>query len=91
MSLTSLNAISPIDGRYNDKTDQLKDYFSEYALIRYRVVIELRWLQQLSINPGISEVPVFSKSANAFIEDLIDDFDEKDAQEVKVRALCLHI
>ena len=83
MSLTSLNAISPIDGRYNDKTDQLKDYFSEYALIRYRVVIELRWLQQLSINPGISEVPVFSKSANAFIEDLIDDFDEKDAQEVK--------
>ena len=83
MSLTSLNAISPIDGRYNNKTHQLKDYFSEYALIRYRVVVELRWLQQLSINPGISEVPNFSESANTFIEGLIDNFDEKDAQEVK--------
>ncbi|MDG2091340.1 MAG: adenylosuccinate lyase [Gammaproteobacteria bacterium] len=83
MSPTSLNAISPIDGRYNNKTHQLKDYFSEYALIRYRVVIELRWLQQLSINPGISEVPNFSQSANTFIETLIDNFDENAAQEVK--------
>ena len=59
MPLTSLNAISPIDGRYNNKTKQLNDYFSEYALIRYRVIVELRWLQQLAVNPGINEVPKF--------------------------------
>ncbi|PCJ39955.1 MAG: adenylosuccinate lyase [SAR86 cluster bacterium] len=83
MSLTSLNAISPIDGRYNNKTNLLKDYFSEYALIRYRVIVELRWLQQLSVNPGVNEVPNFSEAANAFIESLIDSFDEKEAQIVK--------
>ena len=83
MPLTSLNAISPIDGRYNNKTTALKDYFSEYALIRYRVIVELRWLQQLAENPGISEVPVLSDSANAFIEALIKDFSEADAQDIK--------
>ncbi len=83
MSLTSLNAISPIDGRYHNKTKQLKDYFSEYALIRYRVIVELRWLQQLAVNPGIKEVPGLSESADNFIESLIDNFDEKDAQTIK--------
>ena len=83
MPLTSLNAISPIDGRYNNKTSRLKDYFSEYALIRYRVIVELRWLQQLSVNPGIVEVPEFSNSANSFIENLIENFDESDAQAIK--------
>lgn len=83
MPLTSLNAISPIDGRYNNKTTALKDYFSEYALIRYRVIVELRWLQQLAENRGISEVPVLSDSANAFIEALIKDFSEADAQDIK--------
>jgi adenylosuccinate lyase len=83
MSLTSLNAISPIDGRYHNKTKQLKDYFSEYALIRYRVIVELRWLQQLAVNPGIKEVPDLSESANSFIESLIDNFNESDAQTIK--------
>ncbi len=83
MSLTSLSSISPIDGRYKNKTSKLKNYFSEYALIRYRVIVELRWLQQLSVNPGVIEIPEFSESANAFIENLIDDFDEKDAQVIK--------
>ena len=83
MSLTSLNAISPIDGRYHNKTKQLKDYFSEYALIRYRVIVELRWLQQLAVNPGIKEVPGLSESANSFIESIIDNFDENDAQTIK--------
>lgn len=83
MPLSNLNAISPIDGRYNNKTKQLKDYFSEYALIRYRVIVELRWLQQLSNNQLINEVPTFSASANAFIEALINDFAEKEAQIVK--------
>lgn len=83
MSLTSLNAISPIDGRYHNKTKQLKDYFSEYALIRYRVIVEFRWLQQLAVNPGIKEVPGLSESANSFIESIIDNFDENDAQTIK--------
>jgi len=83
MSLTSLNAISPIDGRYNNKTNQLKDYFSEYALIRYRVIVELRWLQQLAMIPAIEEVPCFSEAANSFIDNLIDAFGEKDAQVIK--------
>ena len=83
MPLTSLNAISPIDGRYNNKTKQLNDYFSEYALIRYRVIVELRWLQQLAVNPGINEVPSFTEAADSFIESLIDNFDENDAQAIK--------
>ena len=83
MSLTSLNAISPIDGRYNNKTRRLKDYFSEYALIRYRVIVELRWLQQLAANPGIKEVASFSASTDAFIEELITGFSEQDAQDIK--------
>ena len=57
MSLTTLNAISPVDGRYHSKTASLHPYFSEYALIRYRVIVELRWFQQLAENPGIEEVP----------------------------------
>tara|TARA_R110000772_G_scaffold16640_5_gene47114 strand:+ start:919 stop:2286 length:1368 start_codon:yes stop_codon:yes gene_type:complete len=83
MSLTSLNAISPIDGRYNNKTNRLKDYFSEYALIRYRVVVELRWLQQLASNPGIHEVPAFDDAATAFIDAMISNFSEHDAQNIK--------
>lgn len=83
MSLTSLNAISPIDGRYNNKTSSLKDYFSEYALIRYRVVVELRWLQQLAANPGILEVPAFDAASTAFIEAMISNFTEQDAQNIK--------
>ncbi len=83
MSLTSLNAVSPIDGRYHNKTKQLKDYFSEYALIRYRVIVELRWFQQLAANPGIKEVPGISEAANSFIESLIDNFNENDAQTIK--------
>lgn len=83
MPLTSLNAISPIDGRYNNKTSRLKDYFSEYALIRYRVIVELRWFQQLAENPGILEIPELSDSANAFIETLIANFSESDAQTIK--------
>lgn len=83
MSLTNLNAISPIDGRYHSKTRQLNDYFSEYALIRYRVIVELRWFQQLTENPGIPELPALSDKANALIDTLIRDFSEQDAQWVK--------
>jgi adenylosuccinate lyase len=83
MSLTPLSAISPVDGRYHSKTSALQPYFSEFGLIRYRVIVEVRWLQQLAANPGITEVPSLSASANAFLEDLIQNFDESEAAIVK--------
>ncbi|MAM70777.1 MAG: adenylosuccinate lyase [Gammaproteobacteria bacterium] len=83
MSLTTLNAISPVDGRYHSKTASLHPYFSEYALIRYRVIVELRWFQQLAENPGIEEVPALGDAANAFIEAMIAGFSEADARIVK--------
>lgn len=83
MSLTSLNAISPVDGRYHSKTTALQPFCSEYGLIRYRVLVEIRWLQRLAANPGIVEVPVLSATANAFLEQLFDNFDEAEAALVK--------
>ncbi len=83
MILTSLNAISPVDGRYHTKTSTLQPYFSEYGLIRYRVIVEIRWLQRLASNPGIEEVPALSEAANIFLEGLITNFDENEAALVK--------
>ena len=83
MILTSLNAISPVDGRYHSKTSSLQPYFSEYGLIRYRVIVEIRWLQRLASNPGIEEVPPLSEAANTFLEALINNFDENEAALVK--------
>ena len=85
MTLSTLNAISPIDGRYARQTRQLASYFSEYGLIRYRVLVEVRWLQQLAALPGIAEVPPLSASANAFLDAIITNFDEAEAQLVKDR------
>jgi len=81
--LSSLTAISPIDGRYRGKAADLSDYFSEFALIRYRVIVEVRWLQQLTAHPGISEAPALSAEANAALEDIIASFSIEDAMRVK--------
>jgi adenylosuccinate lyase len=83
MELNSLTAISPIDGRYAVKTADLRTTFSEFGLIRHRVIIEIRWLQSLAAHPGIREVPSFSKSAQARLEQMVTDFSETDAQRVK--------
>jgi len=83
MTLTTLNAISPVDGRYHSKTTALQAYFSEYGLIRYRVIVEIRWLQRLAENPGIKEVPALTASANNFLDALIANFDESEAAIVK--------
>ncbi len=85
MILTSLNAISTVDGRYHNKTTALQPYFSEFGLIRYRVIVEIRWLQRLAENPGIHEVQTLSAAANRFLDQLIDNFDEKEAAIVKER------
>ena len=83
MDLSSLTAISPIDGRYGAKCVDLRPIFSEYGLIRHRVLVEVRWLQMLAENPGISEVPVFGEHANNLLNAIVDKFSEEDAQRVK--------
>ena len=83
MKLTSLTAISPLDGRYGDKTQHYRKIFSEYGLIYYRVSVEIRWLQQLAKEPKIDEVPPLSDSANKYLEDLLQQFDEKQAEQIK--------
>jgi len=83
MTFDNLTSISPIDGRYNDKTSQLKEIFSEFGLIKYRLLIEVRWLEAMSKNPNIIEVPEFSTEANNFLESITDNFSIKDAKAIK--------
>tara|TARA_R110000823_G_scaffold305166_3_gene427136 strand:+ start:67667 stop:69037 length:1371 start_codon:yes stop_codon:yes gene_type:complete len=83
MDLSALSAVSPIDGRYGEKTAALRSIFSEYGLIQRRVRVEIRWLQQLAGHPGIPEVPPLSAQAMAHLEDLLDNFCEADAQRIK--------
>ncbi len=83
MKLTELSAISPIDGRYFDKTKVLSAIFSEFGLIKYRVLIEIKWLQAMADNAGITEVPTFSQAAVKFLDDIIANFSLIDAQAVK--------
>ncbi len=83
MTQFALTAISPIDGRYADKLAALRPVFSEYGLIRYRVLVEVRWLQALAANAAIAEVPAFSATATQVLNAIVDDFSEADAQRVK--------
>ena len=83
MELSSLTALSPIDGRYASKTETLRPIFSEYGLIRHRVVVEIRWLQALAAHEDIREVPALSTHAGRVLNDIIDKFSEQDAQRVK--------
>jgi len=83
MELTPLTAISPVDGRYADKTLPLRPLFSEYGLIRQRVRVEVRWLQALARHPAIAEVPPLSESADQFLDTIVSEFSLADAQRVK--------
>lgn len=83
MKLSSLSALSPIDGRYADKTWDLREVFSEYGLMRYRVIVEVRWLQALAADEGIPEVPNLSYESTQALNRIIEDFDETEAQRVK--------
>ncbi|MGB0205257.1 MAG: adenylosuccinate lyase [Neptuniibacter sp.] len=83
MELSALTAVSPVDGRYGSKTADLRDVFSEYGLIRFRVEVEVRWLQKLAAHPEISEVPPLSTDANALLNSIVDNFGIEDAQAVK--------
>ncbi len=83
MHLSELSAISPLDGRYGPKLSRLRELVSEYGLIRYRVQVELRWLQCLARLDGLDELPPFDAAADASIESLLAGFSEADALRVK--------
>lgn len=82
-ALSSLTAISPIDGRYGSKTQRLRTVFSEFGLIRYRVLVEVRWLQHLAANPKITEVTEFSAEANSLLNSLAENFTQEQALRIK--------
>ena len=83
MTNFALTAISPIDGRYADKVTTLRPIFSEYGLIRFRVLVEVRWLQALADHPLIIEVSPFSDAAMQLLNNIVSNFSEADAQRVK--------
>ncbi|RLT97360.1 adenylosuccinate lyase [Ketobacter sp.] len=83
MELNALTAISPVDGRYGSKTLALRSIFSEFGLIRFRVLVEVRWLQKLAQHEGIAEVPAFSDQTNALLDALVEGFSVEDAQRIK--------
>ncbi len=83
MTLEKLNALSPVDGRYASKVDELRPIFSEFGLIKARVTVEVRWLQALSENNEITEVPVFSDETHQLLDDIVSTFSLDDAQRVK--------
>ena len=80
MKLSALTAISPVDGRYQNKTDALRPIFSEYGLFRYRVVVEIEWLKKLSKNSSIKEIESFSSSSTSLLNNIKDNFSIEDAE-----------
>lgn len=83
MELSQLTAISPVDGRYAGKSAELRSIFSEYGLLKYRVQVEVRWLQMLSNNPQIEEVPAFSAASNELLDGIVANFSVDDAMCIK--------
>jgi adenylosuccinate lyase len=83
MKLTSLTALSSVDGRYAGRTRSLRSYCSEYGLIHRRVIVEIRWFEALATHPGIPELPALSDEASTFLEGLISDFDVAAAERIK--------
>ncbi|MCP9479353.1 adenylosuccinate lyase, partial [Marisediminitalea aggregata] len=83
MDLSQLTAISPVDGRYASKCSELRHIFSEYGLLKYRVEVEVRWLQMLSNQEGIQEVPAFSPQSNALLDSIVAEFSVDDARRIK--------
>ncbi|WP_304169392.1 adenylosuccinate lyase [Lonsdalea britannica] len=83
MELTSLTAVSPIDGRYGDKVSALRTIFSEYGLLKFRVQVEVRWLQKLASCAAIKEVPSFDADANAYLDKIVAEFSVEDAARIK--------
>ncbi len=83
MELSELTAISPVDGRYGSKTAAFRDLFSEYGLIRHRVLVEVRWFQALASHSEITEVPELDSQAQSVLNRIVDDFSLTDAKRIK--------
>ena len=83
MTLSTLTALSPLDGRYASKVDALRPYLSEFGLIHARVTVEVRWLQALANHPQISEIAPFSAETNARLDAIVANFSETDAERIK--------
>jgi len=81
--LSPLNALSPLDGRYHKQLDPLRACFSESALFRFRITIEIRWLLALAAEPAIAEIKPFSKDTTAELQRIIETFSEEDAAQAK--------
>ena len=83
MKVSTLRALSPADGRYADKVGGLRDIFSEYGLIRYRVLVEVRWLQCLADEASVAELGPLSSVIKDVLNHIVDDFSLDDAERVK--------
>jgi len=83
VELTQLTAISPVDGRYASKSAELRSIFSEYGLLKYRVQVEVRWLQMLSEQASIAEVPAFSEASHTLLNNIVANFSVDDAMRIK--------
>jgi adenylosuccinate lyase len=83
MSISALMAISPLDGRYHGKMQDVRPIFSEYGLMRFRVMVEIRWLQMLVEHANLPELPKLSHHANKILNDIVDNFSEQDAVRIK--------
>jgi len=83
MQLSALTALSPIDGRYQDKATALRGIFSEFGLLKFRVTVEIRWLQKLAATAEIQEVSSLSKEANDYLNKIVEEFSLQDAERIK--------
>jgi adenylosuccinate lyase len=83
MNLSPLSAISPIDGRYQKNTSPLTRYFSEFALIYYRLRVEMSWLEALAANKDIREIPEFDKTTTDYLAEILTNFNQEEAEKVK--------
>ena len=83
MKVSPLRALSPTDGRYAGKVDDLRDIFSEYGLMRFRVLVEVRWLQSLADEALIGEVGPISSVMKGVLNRIVDDFSLDDAERIK--------
>ena len=83
MERQKLRALSPTDGRYADKIVGLRDILSEYGLIRFRVLVEIRWLQWISDEPSIMELSPLTSAMKDILNNIVDEFSIDDAERVK--------
>ncbi|MFB0968645.1 MAG: adenylosuccinate lyase [Pseudomonadales bacterium] len=83
MELSPLTAVTPVDGRYADKTSDLRPFFSEYGLIYHRVLIEVRWFQYLANSTAVAELAPLSTEAMAALNSIVNEFSIADAETIK--------